>query len=160
MAPPGAQIVHFVVIGENAHDEVFQDSVDVKGSVTIWWKRKPNRSRTVYITEKNFTDRNLIHNKKLLLVPGQKFSLDIYWDLRTDFGLYLPDEMDFSRLRQRSCASNVACATPEDFVVEVSLNIFNRLGYVLAPAREFKFIGRACVNCGYPPCTVPVGGCG
>ena len=159
IAPPGQQVVHLVLVGENIHDEVFLDSVNVKGSLRIWWKRKPSRYRTLYLSEKNFSDRTLIHNKKLMLVPGQKFSIDVYWDLRSDGGLYLPEEMDFARLTQHACGYNVACSYPEDFVVETSLNVYDRLGYVSAPPREFVFVGRICPNCGFPPCPAPAGGC-
>jgi hypothetical protein len=152
VAPPEAQVVHLVLTGENVFDEVFMDSVDVKGTMTIWWKRKPDRSRTIYLTEKNMTDRSLIHNQRLMLVPGQTFSMDVDWDLRSDDDIYLPSEMDFLFARKRYCEHNVICSNPEVFVVEVSLNVYNRLGYLSAPPREFTFIGRMCVLSGYPPC--------
>lgn len=151
-APPGNQEVHLVIVGENVHDEVFQDTVDFRGSVRIWWKRKPGRFKTIFLSEKNLTDRTLVHNRKMLLVPGQQFSMDVLWNLRSDDGIYLPSEMDFLKFRQRSCDPNVHCATPEEFVVEVSLNVFDRLGYIGAPAKEFTFIARACNVEGYPPC--------
>jgi hypothetical protein len=152
VAPPNAQMVHFVIVGENTHDEVFWDSVDVKGTARVWWKRNPGRYRTLYLTVKNFTDRNLIHNGKLMLVPGQTFSMDVYWNVKTDDGLYLPTQMDFTDPNQKYCAANVVCAPPETFVIEVSLNVFDHLGYVSAPPLEFTFIARTCVLLGYPPC--------
>jgi hypothetical protein len=158
IAPPNHPLVHFVVLCQNVHDEVFWDSVDVKGTMRIWWKRKPSRYRTLSLTEKNFTDRTLIRNGKLLLAPGQQFSLDTYWDMKSDFGQFLPEEMDWSNPKLKYCAANVYCAPPEIFVVEVTLNIYDRLGAVIAPAREITIIGRACVCGGYPPCGV--GGCG
>ena len=87
-----------------------------------------------------------------LLIPGQQFSLDVTWNLRSDDGIYLPSEMDFTRLRQRYCDPNVRCANPENFVVEVSLNVYDRLGYISAPAKVFVFVGRTCDAPGYPPC--------
>src|SRR5438477_7701307 len=68
-APPGYQAVHFQLVGENIFDEVFQDSVDIKGSMRIWWKRKPQRFRTISLTLENFTSRGLIHNGRMLIVP-------------------------------------------------------------------------------------------
>lgn len=152
IAPPGRQQVHLILVGENIHDEVFQDTVNFKGSMRIWWKRKPGRFKTIFLSEKNLTDRSLVHNRKMLLIPGQQFSLDATWNLRGDDGVYLPSEMDFSKLRQRYCDPNVRCATPEEFVVEVSLNVYDRLGYISAPPREFTFIARTCDNGGAPPC--------
>jgi len=158
IAPPNRPLIHFVVTCENIHDEVFWDSVDVKGTMRIWWKRKPSRYRTLPITVKNITDRTLIRNGKLLLVPGQQFTLDLYWDLKSDFGLFLPTEMDWSNPNRNYCASNVYCAPPEIFVVEVALTVYDRLGSVSAPTREVTIIGRACVCSYYPPCGA--GGCG
>jgi predicted component of type VI protein secretion system len=152
LAPPGRQAVHIVIVGENIHDEVFQDTVDIRGSIRIWWKRKPGRYKTIYLSEKSLTDRSLVHNRKMLLVPGQQFSMDAVWNLRSDDGIYLPSEMDFLKLRQRYCDPNVRCATPEVFVIEVSLNVYDRLGYIAAEPLEFTFIGRTCDVGGYPPC--------
>jgi hypothetical protein len=154
VAPPGRQMVHVVLVSENIYDEVFQDSVNIKGSVRIWWKRKPSRFRTIYLTEKNFISRSLIHNRKLMILPGQQVTFDFYWDIRSDDGVYLPSEMDISEARKRVCATNVYCYTPEVFVIEASLSIYDRLGYISAPAKEFTFVGRIC-RCGaYPPCVV------
>ncbi|MBI4810250.1 MAG: hypothetical protein HY800_02155 [Ignavibacteriales bacterium] len=152
IAPPNRPLVHIVIQGENIYDEVFWDSVDIKGSMRIWWKRKPVRYRTIYLTEKNLTDRTLIYNRKMMLLPGQRFSLDVYWNVRTDDGIFLPNEMDFAYLIRRYCEHNVACGSPEDFVIEVSLNIYNRLGYLIAPVKEFIYRPRACVVDGFPPC--------
>lgn len=152
LAPPNRPLVHIVIQGENIYDEVFWDSVDIKGSMRIWWKRKPVRYRTIYLTEKNLTDRTLIYNRKMMLLPGQRFSLDVYWNVRTDDGIFLPNEMDFAYLIRRYCEHNVACGSPEDFVIEVSLNIYNRLGYLIAPVKEFIYRPRACVVNGFPPC--------
>src|SRR5260221_10912507 len=75
-APPEHQAVHIQLIGENIFDEVFLDSVDFKGSMHIWWKRKPQRFRTITLTLKNFTSRDLIHNGRMLIVPGQQFVVE------------------------------------------------------------------------------------
>ena len=160
LAPPGKQKIHIVVLGENIYDEVFWDTVSIKGSMRIWWKRKPERYRTLYLTEKNLTDRSLIANKRMLLLPGQTFAMEIYWDMRNDWGLYLPSEMDFLNLDSRSCASNVACGNSEEFVIELSLNVYDRLGYLTAVAKEFTFYPRICKCPGYPPCGQPGSGDG
>lgn len=152
IAPPNRPLVHFVIQGENIHDEVFWDSVNIKGSMRIWWKRKPVRYRTVYLTEKNLTDQTLIYNNKMMLLPGQRFSLSAYWDVRSDDGIFLPNEMDFAYLVKRYCEHNVACGSPEDFVIEVSMNVYDRLGYLIAPAKEFIYRPRACVCAAFPPC--------
>jgi hypothetical protein len=159
VAPPNRPLVRIVIQGENIFDEVFWDSVDIKGSVRIWWKRKPVRYRTLYMTEKNLTDRSQINNHKMMLLPGQRFSLETYWDLRSDNGIFLPVEMDFTFLNKRRCDYNVACGSPEDFVVEVSLQIYSRLGYLVTPPREFIFHPRVCVCGVYPPCNSGGGEC-
>lgn len=152
IAPPNRPLVRIVIQGENIYDEVFWDSVEVKGSVRIWWKRKPVRFRTLYLTEKNMMDRSQIHNDKMMLLPGQRFALETYWNVRTDNGMFLPNEMDFTFLNKRRCDHNVACGTPEDFVVEVTLQVYSRLGYLTTPSKEFIFRPRVCVCSAFPPC--------
>jgi hypothetical protein len=154
IAPPNRPLVRIVIQGENIYDEIFWDSVEVKGSVRVWWKRKPVRYRTLYLTEKNMTDRSQIHNNKMMLLPGQRFALETYWDARSDAGIFLPNEMDFTFLNKRRCDHNVACGSPEDFVVEVSLQIYSRLGYLVTPAKEFIFRPRMCVCYAFPPCNL------
>lgn len=151
IAPPGHQEVQLTISGENTFDEVFEDTVDFKGTMVIWWQRKPDRYKTFYLSEKNLSDPSLVHDRQMLLIPGQQFSMNLVWDLRSDDGVYLPAEMDFANLRQRYCDPNVRCANPEIFVVEVSLNVYDRLGYISASAKEFTFIGRECDHDG-PPC--------
>jgi hypothetical protein len=158
LAPPGRQVVHFVLEAENIHDEVFFDSVNIQGSVRIWWKRRPFRFRTMTLTKSNLQDRDLIRNGKIMLLPGQKVSFDVFWNVRTDDGIYLPREMNFAFLRRRVCDFNVACADPEEFVVESSMKMYDRLGVIQAATSEFTFIGRVCVCSAFPPCSAG-GGC-
>lgn len=158
IAPPGHQVVHIVLEAENIHDEVFLDSVDIQGAVRIWWKRRPVRFRTMTVTSSNLQDRDLIRNGKIMLLPGQKVSFDLFWNIRSDDGIYLPREMNFAYLRRRVCDFNVACADPEEFVVESSLKIYNRLGVIAAPTTSFIFTGRVCICSAFPPCSTG-GGC-
>lgn len=158
LAPPGRQVVHMVLEAENVHDEVFYDSVNISGAVRIWWKRRPVRYRTMTLTQGNLQDRDLIRNGKIMLLPGQKVSFDVFWNLRSDDGIYLPREMNFAFLRRRTCDFNVACADPEEFVVESSLKMFDRLGVVPAPVTSFMFTGRTCICFAFPPCSAG-GGC-
>ncbi len=152
VAPPTSPLVHLVVQCRNIHDETFWDSVDVRGTMRIWWKRKPSRYSTIPLGEVNFTDRSLIHEGKLLLVPGQQFTLDAYWNLKTDYGLFMVEEMDWSDPTRKYCQANVYCAPPEIFVVEISLTLYDRLGPVAAAPKEITIVGRACALLGYPPC--------
>lgn len=160
IAPPDHQMVRFVIAGENIFDDVFQDSVDFKGSLRIWWRRKPERYRTIYLTQKNLINRELVHNGKMLLVPGQQFEMEAYWNLKTDDSLYLTSQMNFAYIGRRVCDYNVACADPEEFVVEASLNAYDVLGYIASEARSFSFVARVCIECGIGPvCPPPPGGC-
>ncbi|HUL43005.1 MAG TPA: hypothetical protein VLY03_01470 [Bacteroidota bacterium] len=152
LAPPGNQKIQLTIDGANTFNEVFEDTVDFKGSVRIWWLRKPDKFKTIYLSQKNLSDPTLVQDGKMMLVPGQHFSMDLVWNLRSDAGEYLPADMDYVNLRQRYCDPNVRCSNPETFVVEVSLNVYDRLGYISAPAAQFTFIGRVCDVQGYPPC--------
>jgi hypothetical protein len=70
--------------------------------------------------------------------------------------------MDFTFLLKRPyCDVNIKCANPELFMAEATLNVFDKIGYVAAPPREFTFIGTICDKCGIgPSCPPPPGGCG
>ena len=163
VARPGHQMVHLVITGRNNFDEVFYDSAKIKGTVRIWWRRKPLRYITLYLTEKNLTNPGIIQNGKILLTPGQQFSMSAFWNVKSHDSLYLPDEMDFTYASssRRGCDYNVLCSDPEEFVFETSLQVYEKIGYVSAPMREFVFLGTACLYCGVGPyCPPPPGGCG
>ena len=152
VAPPPSMVVHVKLVGQNVYDEVFQDSVNVRGSMRIWWKRFPFKYRTLYITEKNFSDRSLIHNGKLTLLPGQQFSLDVYWNCKTDDSVYLPPEMIGQSLYQAECIPKISCGEPEQLIVETSLNVYDRIGVLIVPPGEFTFIPKRCRGCAPPLC--------
>jgi hypothetical protein len=152
-APPGRQAVHIQLVGENIFDEVFQDSIDIKGSMRIWWKRKPELFRTIYLSLKDFTSRELIHNGRMLLLPGQQFTVDVIWNLKTDDSTYLAstEEMNYAYPDERICDYNIICSDPEGFVVESSLNVYDRLGYIIAEPKEFSVVGHLCDQAGKGP---------
>jgi hypothetical protein len=127
--------------------------------MTIWWQGTPQLSKTIPLSVEDLNQRNLISGKLLTLLPGQKFSMDIYWDCRSDGGIYLPARMNYTYLYQRLCSPNVACSDPVQFVIETSLKMFVHLDYVSAPDTTFTFVGRICYLCGIPPCPPPPGGC-
>jgi hypothetical protein len=146
VAPPDHQMMHIVLVGENIFDEVCWDSVDFKGSIRITWKRKPDRYRTIYLTEKNLFNRAMVQNHKMLLVPGEQFRMDTYWNLKSDDSLYLVSEMNFTDLGKRVCDFNIACSDPEEFIITASLNVYDRLGFISTPAKSFSFVGRTLIN--------------
>ena len=142
VAPPGKQSVRIDLTGQNVFTDVFYDSVDIQGQIYVYWERKPDRFRTLYLTKANFVDKSLLTSGKMLLQPGQKFTVETYWNMKSDDSLYLVNEMNFANLRTRVCAFNIACADPEAFVAEASLKVYAKIGYVSAPASEFTFTGR------------------
>jgi hypothetical protein len=142
LAPPGRQMVRVVIQGVNTYEEPFLDSARIEGTMKISWERQPYRSRTVTLTQRDLTDQSLVSNGKMLLVPGQAFSMEYYWNMRSDDGIYLPSLMNFTWLTRRVCAPNVACADPETFVVETSLKVYDRLGVVQAQPAKFTFVAR------------------
>ena len=161
LARPGHQAVHMVLVARNTFDEVFEDSVNIKGSVRIWWKRKPRRFRTMYLSEQNLVDPSLVAAGKMLLLPGQQIGLDLTWDMRTDDSLYVPSEMNFNfETREWQCDYSVVCSDPEVFVVEASISVYDKIGLVPAAAREFTFIGTLCINNTGPYCGQNGGGGG
>lgn len=157
--PNGRQQLKFHLQGENVYDEVFQDSVDIKGSIRVWWERMPELYRTFTLNTFTLNERDLIHNGKMTILPGQRFSMDVVWDLRNDQGLYLPEKMNLTRTNTRVCGTNIICADPETFVVEASLNVFDRLGYANAEPRKFNFVFHTCQDICKPPCGTSLVGC-
>lgn len=151
VAPPGNQMVHVRLTAENVYDDIFQDSVDVKGTVRIWWQRMPGRLRTIYLSVKNFSNRTLVQNGQLTLLPGEQFTMDVYWNLKDDDSIYIPG-VDFIYQPIHMCDVNVICGDPEIFVLDASVSIYDRLGFVAAPEVDFPFVKRECYSPGLPPC--------
>lgn len=159
LAPPGRQAVHFQITCENIYTDIFQDSVDVRGIVKVWWKRKPSRSRTIYITQKYFSNRSLIQNGQLTMLPGQQFTMDVYWNLKGDDSVSFLEDMMYQPLHR--CEPNnyaLFCADPEIFSVQPSISIFDRLGFIPSSSVDFPFVMEQCENCGVPPCPCGSGG--
>jgi hypothetical protein len=142
LAPPGHQMVRVVLQGVNNFDEPFLDSVRIEGTMKISWERQPYRYKTVTLTQRDLTDASLVSNGKMLLVPGQAFTMEYYWNMRSDDGIYLPALMNFTWLTRRVCAPNTVCADPETFLVESSLKVYDRLGVVRALPAKFTFVAR------------------
>ena len=140
LAPPGKQAVRIVLQGVNMYDEPFLDSVRLDVTMKITWERQPLRVRTLQLTRKDLSDPSLVVNGKMLLIPGQAFSMEVLWNMRSDDGVYLPALMNFAWLIRRVCAPNIACADPETFIIETSLTVYDRLGVLRAPTAEFTFV--------------------
>ena len=151
LAPPGRQAYHFNLVAENTFNEVFEDSVDIVGSMRIWWVDRPQFFRTYPLTIRSINEKDLIRNGRLLLLPGQKISIDIYWDMKTDSNFNVISKMNFTRPLQRLCYTAVACSDPELFMVEASINIFDKLGYITAEPKLFQVVGISCAMCERPP---------
>lgn len=46
-------------------------------------------------------------------------------------------------------------------IIETSVNIYDRLGYIAAPPVSFTFVAKGCDRCGVGPvCPPPPAGCG
>ncbi len=142
LAPPGRQQVRIVLQGVNTYEEPFLDSVRIEGTMKIIWERQPFRYRTVKLTRRDLTDASLVTNGKMLLLPGQAFSMEIFWNMRSDDGVYLPALMNFAWLTRRVCAPNIACADPESFIIETTLNVYDQIGVLQAPPAKFTFVAR------------------
>ncbi|HLF15738.1 MAG TPA: hypothetical protein VI932_12710 [Bacteroidota bacterium] len=142
LAPPGKQMVRIILQGVNMYEEPFLDSVRFDGTMKIYWERQPSRFKTLRLTQKDLTDPSLVSNGKMLLVPAQAFSMELFWNMRSDDGVYLPWLMNFAWLSRRICGPNVACADPETFIIETTLNVYDRLGVLRAPESKFTFVAR------------------
>jgi hypothetical protein len=87
------------------------------------------------------------------------YVMNIYWDMMSHDSLYLPYYMDYTfGTLKRVCNYRVICSDLETFVVEASLLVYDKIGYLTATPVEFTFVGTLCRGCGGPYCTPP-GGC-
>ncbi len=149
IAPPGRQMMRIKIVVENVYDEVFYDTVNIKGTMTITWLRKAERSRTITVDEKDFLDRDLIKNRKMMLLPGQKVGLQLFWNFKGDDSTYFPEEMVYARAEPRNCGGisggTIICSNAEDMLVEGTLSIFKDLPPVSVEAYTFFAIGRMIV---------------
>jgi hypothetical protein len=87
LAPPGRQAVRIVLQGTNLFDEPFLDSVRFDGTMKIIWERQPFRFKTIHLTKKDLSDPSMVINGRMLLVPGQSFSMEVLWNMRSDDGI-------------------------------------------------------------------------
>jgi len=142
LAPPGRQMVRIILQGVNTFEEPFLDSVRIEGTMKITWERQPYRYKTIRLTQKDLTDPSLVSNGKMLLVPGQVFSMEVLWNMRSDDGVYLPAFMNFAWLIRRRCAPGIACADPETFIIETTLKVYDEIGMLAAPKAKFTFVAR------------------
>ncbi|MBI3193081.1 MAG: hypothetical protein HYZ34_01285 [Ignavibacteriae bacterium] len=134
VAPPGAQMVRLKLVGENIYDEVFFDSVNIRGILNISWLRTNGRKKTIEISEKDFLNRDLIMNRKMMLLPGQKFGLQFFWNLRGDDSVYFPAEMSLDYAYLRDCGRytgyKVLCSNPEEMIVEGTISLYKNIDVV------------------------------
>lgn len=141
IAPPGEQMVRIKLIGENIYDEVFFDTVNISGTLKVTWLRTNGRERTITIDERDFLNRELIINRKMMLLPGQQFGLQFYWNLKGDDSVYFPAEMSLARAYLRDCGRymgyQVLCSNPEEMIIEGSITLFRNIGEI--PIEPFTF---------------------
>lgn len=149
IAPPGAQIVRIKLVGENIYDEVFFDTVNISGTMKISWPRNPGRERTIIFNELNFLNRDLIRNRKMMILPGQKFGIQLYWNMKGDDSVYFPTEMNFVYAFRRECGRylgyQVICSDPEEMIVEGNVTIFKNLDSLSVSPFLFSVTGRSVV---------------
>ena len=144
--PPFHSMVRVRLVVENIYDEVFFDTVNISGTMTISWVRRPLRFRTMHIEEKNFVERGLITNRKMMLLPGQKVGIQFLWDMKGDDSIYFPTEMDYIPASDRACGLylgiTVICSNPEEMLIEGDISIFKNLKPVHVEVSSFFIVGR------------------
>ncbi len=144
--PPDHQMVRIRLMAQNTFDEVFFDTVNISGTMTISWVRRPLRVRNIRIEEKDFLDRGLIKNKKMMLLPGQQVGIQFYWDMKSDDSVYFPTEMNYIPAYNRNCGvylgNTVICSNPEEMIIEGHLSLFKNLDSVHVEPTAFSIIGR------------------
>jgi len=137
-ANAGGIFVAINVFGQNNYEETFQDTVDVKGNIHIWWARKPEIEANVPLDNRHFTKPTRISGNILTLDPGEKFRLEALWYLNLDDGRYLINLLDFSN---SSVINGIIIAKPEKFMVEVQLTLYEETGLLRSEPHEFIIEG-------------------
>lgn len=125
--PAGIQVLSAFYV-ENMYDETFSGMVNAKGNVRIWWKRRPGFEANLPVRE----------NTQLRLDPGERHAFEVRWLLRADDGRYLLDHLDFSGNDVRY---GVRYARPEDFLLEISVTVFEETGLLTSGPHEFTLQG-------------------
>ena len=143
---PYHSMVRVRLTAENTFDEVFFDTVNISGTMTISWVRRPIRVRNIKIEEKDFLERGLIKNGKMMLLPGQKVGIQFLWDMKGDDSVYFPYEMNYVPASDRACGvylgNTVICSNPEEMMIEGDVSIFKNLDPVHVEASTFNIIGK------------------
>lgn len=134
---PGIPVINILIQGENQYEEVFQDTVSVKGELIIYWENRPDYIRSIPLNNTQFLEPTPILGRTMTLAPGEIFSMQVVWYLDTDDGLYIPDSLEYSdRL-----VNGLLYAEPITFVLQANLTLFNQLGLLQSEPFYFVFSG-------------------
>jgi hypothetical protein len=125
--------IKFEVIGRNFYEETLEDTLNVRGSIRIRWKREPAFQATLTLGNDHFI-KTSVRDGMLRLDPLQDFVVTTRWWLKTDENLSFMD----------ICAPDVATydgekiwSEPETFLFDVRLTVFDGSGDL--PSREQTF---------------------
>lgn len=113
---------------KNTYEETFSGTVEVTGSIHIWWKERPH-------IEVNLPIRQHLY---LRLDPGERHQIEKRWHLQTDDDRYVLDLLDFSGNDVRH---GVRYARPADFLLEIRLTVFEETGLLTSGPHEFVLQG-------------------
>ena len=126
------------IIGENKYVETFQDTVNMKGNIHIWWTKHPEIEANVPLDNRYFVEPTRIQGSILTIDPGGEFHLETRWYLNTDDGKNIIDLLDFSH---SPIVEGIVTAAPEKFMLEVELTLFKQTGLLRSKPQEFIFTG-------------------
>lgn len=132
----GDYLVKFHIYGKNLFDETFSDRVNIRGSVQIWNKEKPDLSATLSLDNTNFGPDTDLSGNVLTLGPGEEFELRVTWDCHTDDG---EDLAGFFNMSPQAIA--VVSTGARDFYVQAEVTLFEELGLIRSEPVLFFFNG-------------------
>lgn len=138
LVDPGIEILNIYITGMNLYEETFDDTVNVQGEVRIWWKRHPEITATLPLSNGNFVPPTPIRGSRLTLETNDLFYMKTVWSLYTDDGQYLIDLLNFSAHDVRG---DYEYAKTETLVIEVELLVFRQIGMIRAEPVEYEFVG-------------------
>ncbi len=111
----GLPYMAFVITIRNNYDEVFQEKVNITGTMTIWMRGRPDLLATMEIRNGNIAAPSNFIGNTLTLEPGGKCFLQLYWYLYFNDGQYL---------------ANMFGERPVEMVMEAEFRIFSQIGYL------------------------------
>jgi len=140
----GGQIIEFLIIAKNIYEETLQDTLNIRGEIHVWWKRRPEfEAHLVLLNSDIMSPPTKIWGGQLTMDPGDFVAFRKQWYLITDNNEYIPDFLDYSNGYVRG---DIMYAAPEDFCFEAVITVYSQVGLLEVYPVTFTYRGWKRIN--------------